>query len=534
MVRIASSLVGLLIAVTCTQVVAVSITDDGLTVADRPLLAAIPPYLAVPAGIGEDCAGVPGAIGHDDGTYEFGLGGYWEGTTSVRFVDRFTPSVHPAGYSAVCVAISKSDPGLMLDGFDFDIIAYDDDGPDGAPGTLLGRQPVHVEDLPEYEYGAAGQFLRVDISALELSIGEGDVYLGAEWNPSLSPGVFKWMNIDSSGGPPAFGLMSLNDNEWTTLFTGFPPHLGFPDYTASQIRAIESHVPALLAVDVGGVVIEDHCALIPAHGNGVAEPGETIDLDVPVFAAGGNFSKVTVSLGQPAPPGVTYTVASAALGAIADGARGNAALGIEIAADAACLAALELPLVIGSDKGEFQASISLPVGQVLAAVGPRGLPIKTNYDASGIGSTIHVAQAATIADLSVRVHLRHYSVQAVELALTSPAGTTIRLLDRPGYPPSPGCENAMTEVLFTDGAPDPETICATPPGGTSWPVDEASPVDPLATFAGENLQGDWTLTVYDHWVGSIGALMDWELIPTPALRDVCAVCADPIFHNAFE
>ncbi len=534
MFRITATLLGGLVAASAGAAPGATIRDDGTTIAGQ-LAFPLPGFAIVaPAGTGEDCVGVPGSVVHDDGTYESGFGGYWESVTSARFVDRFTPSAWPASYAAVCVAITKMDPASMLDGFDFDIVAYDDDGPDGAPGTLLGRQSVHVEDLPEYVFGAPGEFLRVDISALGLSIGEGDVYLGAEWDPSQSPGVFKTINVDSSGGPPAFGQMSLNGAEWSTLFTGFPPHLGFPDYTALQIRAIEAHEPAVLAADAGSIAIDDHCAFVPGHGNGVAEPGETIDLDVPVFAAGGDFSNVTVSLGLPAPSGVTYTAASAPLGAIADGERASAQLGISLATDATCLAELQLPLVIDSDQGKFQASIALPVGQVIAGVGPRGLPIKTNYDASGIDSTIHVAQSATIANLAVRVHLRHYSVQAVELALTSPAGTTIRLLDRPGYPPSPGCENAMTEVLFTDGAPDPETICAAPPGGTPWPVTEASPVDPLATLAGENLQGDWTLTVYDHWEGSIGALMDWELIPTPALHDVCAVCADPIFRGDFE
>src|SRR3954467_12196678 len=58
-----------------------------------------------------DCSGVPGAVVHDDGTYEIAYGGYWEDVSSMRFVDRFTPSFYPATYSTVCVSISKQEVG---------------------------------------------------------------------------------------------------------------------------------------------------------------------------------------------------------------------------------------------------------------------------------------------------------------------------------------------------------------------------------------------------------------------------------------
>jgi hypothetical protein len=93
------------------------------------------------------------------------------------------------------------------------------------------------------------------------------------------------------------------------------------------------------------------------------------------------------------------------------------------------------------------------------------------------------------------------------------------------------------DVTFTDGEPDPEDICAGPAGGTPWPVSVAGPTQPLSTFAGENMQGNWTLTVYDYWSNSIGAILDWSLLPTPALEDTCAVCmdaADLVFSNGFD
>ena len=48
------------------------------------------------------------------------------------------------------------------------------------PGTSLGSLPVHVATLPDYVFGAEGQFVAVDISSLALDIASGSVYLGAE------------------------------------------------------------------------------------------------------------------------------------------------------------------------------------------------------------------------------------------------------------------------------------------------------------------------------------------------------------------
>ena len=476
-----------------------------------------------------DCSAAPGSVVHDDGTYEIAYGGYWEDVSSMRFVDRFTPSFYPATYSTVCVSISKQEVGGVLDGFDFSVIAYADDGPGGAPGTSLGSVPVHVEMLPDYVYGALGEFAVVDVSSLALDIESGSVYLGAEGEATQYVGIFIWMDTDSSGGPPGGGYQSLNENPWDSLF------FTFPDYTALLIRAIERSPVPRLAIDAGAVAIADQCAANPSASNGVVEPGETVDIAVPVFATTGSFNNVHATLALPAPPGVTYLDTDAALGDLPDGARATANLRVRMDPAFACMTSFELPLSLTADQGAFTASVTVAVGERASDVVPHGLPLKT--DITGTTSVIHVPQSATLADLSVHVNIRHYSIGSLGFTLTSPAGTTIALLDRPGYPPFPGCENADVDVTFTDGAPDPEHICADPPGGTPWPVSLAGPTQPLATFAGENMQGDWTLTAYDYWSDSIGAIIDWSITPTPALVDVCEICTgapDRIFENGFD
>jgi hypothetical protein len=508
-----------------------SMADPGL--ARSAFDATSPPIVAMPATRAPltlaDCSEVPGAVVHEDGTYEIGYGGYWKDVTSMRFVDKFTPSFYPATYSTVCVSISKQDVGGSMPSFDFSIIAYDDDGADGRPGTSLGSLPVNVPPLDEYVVGAAGTFIAVDISALGLDIADGSVYLGAEWDPTQYVGIFIWMNTDSSGGPPGGGYESLNNNAWDSLY------FTFPDYTALLIRAIERSPAPRLAIDVQALAIDDQCAADPAQSNGVAEPGETVDIAVPVFATTGDFTNVQAALLPPAPAGIAYVDSSSPLGDLADGGRGIASFRIRIDPAFVCMSGFALPVALTSDQGEFQASVDIAVGKPAADVVPDGLPLKT--DLAGTTSIIHVPQSAVIEDLGVHVDIRHYSIGSLGFTLTSPAGTTITLLDRPGFPPFPGCENRDVHVTFMDGEIDPEDICDEPAGAAPWPVDAAAPTQPLATFAGENMQGDWTLTVYDYWSTSIGAILDWSLLPTPALEDACAVCADAgdvIFRDGFD
>jgi hypothetical protein len=171
-------------------------------------------------------------------------------------------------------------------------------------------------------------------------------------------------------------------------------------------------------------------------------------------------------------------------------------------------------------------------------IAPVHMPLKIpNQDEEGLTSTIYVPQSALVENLEVQVGLNHFTVSDFVLKLTSPAGTTITLLERPGYPPFPGCENSVGDIHFADGAPDPEHVCADPPGGTPWPVVDASPVTPLSSFAGEDMRGNWVLTVIDPDANNSGALVGWSIHPAPDLSDVCAVCGeagDRIFTNGFD
>src|SRR6266850_7464225 len=86
---------------------------------------------------GIDCDSAPGIVIHDDGGIENGYSGNPGLVTEVRFVDKFTPSSYPASYSSVCLDFVILPGGPPT--YPIDVVVFDDDGPGGAPGTLLGE-----------------------------------------------------------------------------------------------------------------------------------------------------------------------------------------------------------------------------------------------------------------------------------------------------------------------------------------------------------------------------------------------------------
>lgn len=490
--------------------------------------APVPVQVAVPADAA-DCSAVPGAVVHDDGSYESSFGGWFKTVDTSEFVDRFDPPVRPATLDAVCVAFAFM--FAEVSDFQFNVRVYATDGPDGAPGTLLGEVPATLPQVAPYEYGAQGAFFRVDISMLNLVLND-EVYVGVEWNDMAYPGSMLSITSDGeSGGPLAGGYYRNTFTPWTPMYEAF-----LSSYRALLIRTIARAPKPILAVARNGVEAIDHCAANPAQGNGVAEPGEEIDLQVPVLASAGGFTGVTLRLAFPAPPGVQYTIAEAVLGPIADGERVTGLLRIGLDAGLQCMEDIELLLQMDSDQGTFYSTLPLEVGRSAKEYVPEDLPLKIpEPDAEGIASSIQIPKHGNVESVAVSVRLKHFTVGDLVLRLQSPSGTVITLLDRPGYPPFPGCENQVGEVFFMDGEADPEGACD--PEGGMWPVYLAAPAEPLATFDGEDMQGTWKLIAADVSPGNTGALEDWSIHLTPAPLDTCSVCGsagDEIFIDGFD
>ena len=122
------------------------------------------------------------------------------------------------------------------------------------------------------------------------------------------------------------------------------------------------------------------------------------------------------------------------------------------------------------------------------------------------GITIPVMNDAGASELiesiEVALEITHPWVGDLVVTLTSPSGTSITLLDRPGIPstgvPGPfGCGGRDLDAEFSDDASVfAEDVCSY----SAMPViaGPVIPVQSLSSFKGEPALGEWVLHVSDH------------------------------------
>ena len=321
-----------------------------------------------------------------------------------------------------------------------------------------------------------------------------------------------------AGGINQVVVLSLMETAGPTLFT---------DDVAVADASFGPPVPALT---LGTVTDLDACASNPGNNNGIIEPGEVVNLTIPLAAANGDYNNVVGTLSSTT-PGVTILTGVGSYGIIADGSSVSANYSIGVDGGVACGSAIDLSLAVSSDEGSFTFPLdSRTVGN---AGGPLSFPVAVgtpipDNNVGGLDSTATVSGVSgPITNVSARVTATHTWVGDVRIQLTSPGGTTITLLDRPGVPASTyGCSADNINILFADGQPDPESLCNT----GVWAVTDASPVpgDAFADFSGEDANGTWTLNINDNGPGDTGSLVSWELFVEPGAPAVCNVClSDP-------
>lgn len=135
---------------------------------------------------------------------------------------------------------------------------------------------------------------------------------------------------------------------------------------------------------------------------------------------------------------------------------------------------------------------------------------------------LNVTTNSTISDVNMSLLINQNLVGDLRATLTSPMGTTITLFDRPGYSGVGfGCIQDNLNVKFDDSAfftaSDFENSC----NGLPFAIQGTyRPVNPMSAFIGENMMGNWTLTVYDHNnLNALGAatIQAWSLQITDAV-----------------
>jgi subtilisin-like proprotein convertase family protein/subtilisin family serine protease len=120
-------------------------------------------------------------------------------------------------------------------------------------------------------------------------------------------------------------------------------------------------------------------------------------------------------------------------------------------------------------------------------------------DLETVSSTITVADEGLVNDLNVELNISHSYVNDLEIYLRSPDGTRISLV-----------KNIDNIANFTGTLLDDEAGTsirnARPPFYGVY-----RPQQPLSTFDLKSITGDWTLEVYDQWLGDVGTINDWSL-----------------------
>lgn len=282
------------------------------------------------------------------------------------------------------------------------------------------------------------------------------------------------------------------------------------------------------------------------------EPGEVFDITQPmVNPAGAAATDVTATLSSTSPD-VVIDPAEATYGTIAPGATAAPSTAFRIRITRSCDCGTVLPLTLTATYGGGPAEprtsdFSLVVGdgvQQPRSVAYDGPPVPVpDGDLDGVGTTIEVGDLQRIADLtltigggpcstsasSTKVGLSHSYVGDVELALTSPEGTTVQLTVAQAIPGKNLCR-----TTFSDAAAEPFfglNQFNSPYTGTYRPVQ------PLSAFDGEDPAGAWTLTAVDPYTPDAGVLRAFSLGITSVrcdLSDQPPTAVPDLYATGFE
>lgn len=292
--------------------------------------------------------------------------------------------------------------------------------------------------------------------------------------------------------------------------------MGYGARTASPnaTRGIASFAPPALA-EVASADLTDPAP--GGDGDGVPEPGELLSLSVPLANPGtGTLTNVHATL-TTSTSGVELPTAAASYGAIGagDAAAGAAPFAVRLPRAMACGAQAALTLHVTSDQGSADLPVAISTGSGSGAFASADVP-KTIVDgdraSTSAVSTLTIPSGGRIDRLRVTLGITHSFVGDLHAFLTSPGGTTVALLERPGFGQFGSDLVWDGDVTFDDDALDAiqEIPFSLDPGVDALAGPYASD-EPLAAFAGEDRAGTWTLRVVDVIRPDGGTLGDWSI-----------------------
>ncbi len=286
------------------------------------------------------------------------------------------------------------------------------------------------------------------------------------------------------------------------------------------------------------------------------EPGGTTTIAVEIFN-NGTETAADVEFENVLPDGLTYAGNLSASDGDASESGGTISWTVDVADDDSETISFDVtvdedaPGVPITNTGTVDhASLNLPlqpsvVIDVFVApdffyVNDTGFGINDDGCPSMQTSEIEVTDAFDFIQMKVGVTIQHTYRGDLRLQLTSPEGTVVNLLDRPGAGTF-GTAADNLDALFSDtGA---SGVFATGDHDTNAPyydvegqTEQGDPgvdgVEPMSDFGGEDAQGTWTLGVCDGAGQDVGNLVQWALLFTA--QPTVGAEADAVLTEAYR
>lgn len=155
----------------------------------------------------------------------------------------------------------------------------------------------------------------------------------------------------------------------------------------------------------------------------------------------------------------------------------------------------------------FDESACVLVPNPLVVCSSPGLTI-ADYDLNGVSDVISIPSSGTITDVNVQIVATHGWVGDLYFDISHGSTLYSVLIDQPGVPASTyGCDGNDVDATLDDQASAAvEDTC-----GLTTPSLSGSlrPDDPLSSFNGQSMSGDWELFGADLAGGFSGVLVKW-------------------------
>jgi hypothetical protein len=177
-------------------------------------------------------------IKYDDALFESGTGFQSFALPLAADVMKFNPPFAISKLQSVCICwlrnASNNDNQIF-----FDIGVWASDGPNGAPGTLLGK--LTTQTATGVPFSSASTFYRYDLSSLNLTT-TAPIYIGPAWDPGDDKDFFvcEDTSIATPRQPGYYGDFLYVDKP--DILMGETGH--FPEYRALGIRSVFSEATA--------------------------------------------------------------------------------------------------------------------------------------------------------------------------------------------------------------------------------------------------------------------------------------------------